>query len=382
MNKLSARDFSMVAALLAIFLAFTLIVPNGDFVSSYNLTQFSIKIAITATLALGMLLVLLPGQIDLSSGSGVALVGGIAAVLINQHYLAAPLAMLIGLGVALALWFLMGLLVAHQRVPAFITTLGCMLIFRGVFQSKWVINNGNVPVKHGDTENLLSQLNSYTFTPAAGYLMLAVVTGLLVLSMWRARQQRLKHGFDVDDLELFFLKAFVAFQALLLLVVVVNGYQGLPLALVIFGLVAVAVHVLTTQTPFGRYLYAIGGNREAAIVSGVPVNKVIIVAYMLLGAIVALVGFMQTAYQSSSSGTIGLNMELDAIAACVIGGTSLTGGKGNVLGVIVGALIMATIISGMTLLSAPEETKLIVRGGVLILAVWIDVRLARRAGTA
>ncbi len=278
MNKLSARDFSMVAALLVIFLAFALIVPDGKFVSSYSLTQFSIKIAITATLALGMLLVLLPGQIDLSAGSGVALIGGISAVLINQHYLPAPLAMLIGLAVAVVLWFLMGVLIAHQRVPAFIITLGCMLIFRGIFQSKWVINNGNVPVQHGDAENLLSSLSSYRFSPATGYLFLALVTAALVFSLWGARQQRIKHGFEVDDLELFFLKAFVAFQALLLLVVVVNGYRGMPLALVVFGVIAVAVHVLTTQTPFGRYLYAIGGNREAAVVSGVPVTKVIIIA--------------------------------------------------------------------------------------------------------
>jgi D-xylose transport system permease protein len=379
MNKLSARDFSMVAALLVIFLAFALIVPEGKFVSSYSLTQFSIKIAITATLALGMLLVLLPGQIDLSAGSGVALIGGISAVLINQHYLPAPLAMLIGLAVAVVLWFLMGVLIAHQRVPAFIITLGCMLLFRGIFQK--VINNGNVPVQHGDVGNLLSSLSSYRFSPATGYLMLAVVTTALVFSMWRARQQRIKHGFEVDDLELFFLKAFVAFQALLLVVVVVNGYRGMPLALAVFGVIAVAVHVLTTQTPFGRYLYAIGGNREAAIVSGVPVNKIIIGAYMILGAIVAIVGFMQTAYQSSSSGTVGRDMELDAIAACVIGGTSLTGGKGNVLGVIVGALIMATIISGMNLLPLEdsENDKLLVRGAVLILAVWIDVRLARKS---
>jgi D-xylose transport system permease protein len=137
------------------------------------------------------------------------------------------------------------------------------------------------------------------------------------------------------------------------------------------------VHVVTLHTPFGRYLYAIGGNEEAAVVSGVPVRKVVIGAFALMGLIVALTGFMQTAYAGASTTTIGSLMELDAIAACVIGGTSLRGGRGSVAGVLFGALIMASLLNGMTLMAVSPEAKYIARGAVLALAVWLDLRVAR-----
>lgn len=374
MNKLSIRDFSMVAALFAISGYFAIATP--EFVSARNLSLFAIQIAITTSLALGMLLVLLPGQIDLSVGSGVGLIGGLSAVLVFQHHWPAPLAMLAGVAAAFLLWLLMGSLIAWQKVPAFIITLGGLLVFQGIFQI--TIHNTTVPVQLGDAANVLSGLTTWYFPPMVSYAILAAVTAGFAFSMWKQRAGRIRHGFEVVDRELFFLKAFVAFQALLLLTIVVNNYRGLPLALAILGVLALVIHLLTTQTPFGRYLYAIGGNREAAIISGIPVNRIIVAAYALLGLIVALVGFMQTAYQGSSTAGVGKQMELDAIAACVIGGTSLAGGKGNVLGVVIGALIIGTLINGMTLMSASEEAKLIVRGSVLALAVWVDVRLNRK----
>jgi D-xylose transport system permease protein len=129
------------------------------------------------------------------------------------------------------------------------------------------------------------------------------------------------------------------------------------------------------HTPFGRYLYAIGGNEEAALVSGVPVRTTIIGAYALMGVIVAVTGFMQTAYSGASTSTVGSLMELDAVAACVIGGTSLRGGRGTVLGVLFGALIMASLLNGMTLMAVSPEVKYIARGTVLALAVWLDLRM-------
>ena len=136
---------------------------------------------------------------------------------------------------------------------------------------------------------------------------------------------------------------------------------------------------MTQHTPFGRYLYAIGDHEEAAVLSGLPVQKIVIGAYAMLGAIVALTGFMQTAYAGASTTTVGDLMELDAIAACVIGGTSLKGGRGTVLGVLFGALIMTSLLNGMTLLAVSPEMKFITRGLVLILAVWMDVTLAKKA---
>jgi D-xylose transport system permease protein len=158
---------------------------------------------------------------------------------------------------------------------------------------------------------------------------------------------------------------------------VTNKFHGIPLSAVILGLIAFAVYVLTTHTPFGRYLYAIGGNEEAAVISGIPVEKVVVASFSIMGAIVAIAGFMQTAYSGASTTTVGDLMELDAIAACVIGGVSLKGGRGTVLGVLFGALIMASLLNGMTLLAVSPEFKFIARGAVLSLAVWMDVRLGR-----
>jgi len=144
----------------------------------------------------------------------------------------------------------------------------------------------------------------------------------------------------------------------------------------ILGVVALLVHVLLQQTRLGRYLYAVGGNEQAALVAGVPVSRVVIGAFALMGVIVALGGFMETAYSGASTSTVGSLMELDAVAACVIGGASLRGGRGTVPGVIFGALIMATLLNGLTLMAVSPEIKFIARGVVLALAVWVDVKLA------
>jgi D-xylose transport system permease protein len=156
-----------------------------------------------------------------------------------------------------------------------------------------------------------------------------------------------------------------------------NRFRGVPLTLVILTATAGIVYFLTKHTPFGRYLYAIGGNEEAAALSGIAVKRVLVGAYVLMGVAVALTGFMTTAYSGASTTTVGDLMELDAIAACVIGGTALKGGRGTVWGVIFGALIMTALLNGMTLLAVAPEIKFIARGAVLTLAVWMDVKLGR-----
>ena len=165
---------------------------------------------------------------------------------------------------------------------------------------------------------------------------------------------------------------------LFIAVTVLNMYRGVPLSGVILGATAVGIYVLTQHMAFGRYLYAIGGNEDAAMVSGVPVRRTTIMAFSIAGGLVALTGFLQTSYAGSSTTSVGDLMELDAIAACVIGGVSLKGGRGTVMGVMAGALIMASLLNGLTLISAPPEIKFITRGIVLALAVWMDVRLNRK----
>jgi len=373
MNRTGTRELSMALALLAIWAFFAWQEPV--FLSSRNLSLLSVELAVTAVLALGMLVVLLPGQIDLSAGSGVGLAGAIAAVLVFWKGVPAPLALLVATLGTVVVWSAMGALIAVERIPAFIMTLGGLLVFRGLH---WlVIENQTVPVVEGGGQNVYSLLTTYFLPSAWGYALAAVTVTAIVMSALGARRRRQSYGFPVDEAEITFLKLLVLAQLVFLVVLVTNGYRGMPIALVILGVVAVLVHQLVTNTPFGRYLYAIGGNEEAALVSGVPVRATIIGAYALMGGIVALTGFMQTAYSGASTTTVGSLMELDAVAACVIGGTSLRGGRGTVLGVLFGALIMASLLNGMTLMAVSPEAKYIARGVVLALAVWLDLRLGR-----
>lgn len=373
MRRIAVREFSMLLALAAIWAFFAWREPV--FMSERNLSLLSIELAVTATLALGMLLVLLPGQIDLSAGSGVGLTGAVAAVLVFAHGVPAPLALAIALAAGVAVWAGMGALVAIERVPAFIITLGGLLVFRGLH---WLtIENRTVPIVEGGGTNLYSLLTSSYLPVPAGYALGALVVAAVTVTSLRARRRRRRFGFEVDAAESALLRLIVLAQAVFLVILIANGFRGVPLALVILGAVALLVHLITMHTPFGRYLYAIGGNEEAAAVSGVPVRATVIGAYALMGAIVALTGFMQTAYSGASTTTVGSLMELDAVAACVIGGTSLRGGRGTVLGVLFGALIMASLLNGMTLMAVSPEIKYIARGTVLALAVWLDLRLSQ-----
>lgn len=347
---------------------------ESAFLGPRNLTQLLVEFSITGTLALGMFMILLTGQIDLAAGSGVGLVGGIAAVLVFQQGWSAPAALATGLAAALLLWTLMGTLIIRQRIPAFIITLGGLLVFKGLF---WLtIQNTTVPVARGDQDNLYSLLTTYYVPQVPGLLLAAGVATLVVVQAWRSRNIRLAHGMPEPGQGRAVAKMATHAAGIVAVAVVCNSFRGLPLPLLILAAIAAAVHFLTRHTPFGRYLYAIGGNEEAAALAGIAVDRVLIGAYALMGVAVALTGFMTTAYAGASTTTVGDLMELDAIAACVIGGTALKGGRGTVSGVIFGALIMAALLNGMTLLAVAPEVKFIARGAVLALAVWLDVKLS------
>ncbi|MDB6076049.1 MAG: ATPase [Verrucomicrobiaceae bacterium] len=383
-SRLSVRDFSMVIALLLICGFFSVdwaaLLHGGglhatSFLSARNLSHLVTELSITGTLAMGMLIIILPGHIDLSAGSGVGLLGGIASVLIIQHDLPAPAALAVALVVGVLTWLVMGTLIVRERIPAFIITLGGLLIFKGLF---WrVINNSTVPVTHGGDHNVYSLLTTYYLPPIAGLALAALLSVGVVLASLHNRRQMRSHGFVAEETETGFLKLFISVQAMFLFVIVTNQFHGVPLPAMILGTVALGVHALTKHTPFGRYLYAVGSNEEAAVVSGLPVQKVVVTAFAIMGAIVAVTGFMQTSYTGSSTTTIGELMELDAVAACVIGGVSLKGGRGSVIGALFGALIMACLLNGMWLMAIAEQDKLIARGAVLILAVWMDKRLEK-----
>jgi len=371
-GRVVSREMTMLIALAAIWIGVA--VQQPAFLSPRNLSLLMIELSVTAILALGMLLVLLPGQIDLSAGSGVGLTGAVAAVMIYWSGVPAPIALLVAAIGAVLVWAAMGSLIVVQRVPAFIITLGGLLVFKGLH---WLtIRNQTVPIVEGGGTNAYSLLTTYYLLPVAGYVLAAIVIIAMVAGTLRARARRRNYGLEADDRETTFLKLFALAQLLLLVLLVTNQYRGVPLAALILGGVALGIHVLTMHTPFGRYLYAIGGNEEAARLSGVPIRASVIGAFAIMGLVVALTGFMQTAYSGASTTTVGSLMELDAIAACVIGGVSLRGGRGTVLGVLFGSLIMASLLNGMTLMAVSPEIKFIARGLVLAFAVWLDVRLS------
>ena len=375
--KVGMRDFPMLIALVLISAVVWWLDPT--FLSARNLSQLAIELSATAVLSLGMLLIILPGHIDLSVGSGLGLIGGLAAVLIVQHGFSPPLALLAAALVSVVIYAGMGAIIVREKIPSFIITLGGLLIFKGVH---WlVISNSTIPVVTGGEQNLYSVLTTYYLPPALGYALAAVVVVLLGLGAWNDLKKRRARRLEADA-EASFLRWFLSAQLLVLFVVVLNQYRGVPLALLVLGATAFVIHVVSQHLRVGRYLYAIGGNEEAAHVSGVPTGKVVVLAFAIMGVIVAISGFLQTAFAGASTTTTGQLMELDAIAACVIGGTSLKGGRGTVVGVLFGALIMSFLLNGMTLLALSPEMKFIARGVVLALAVWLDVRLSRQTARA
>lgn len=368
------RELPIVIALLAICAFFA--IKDPAFLGARNLSLLVTELSITATLAMGMLLILLPGHIDLSAGSGVGLLGGIASVLVFHHHLPAPAALGVGFLCGVLIWMAMGAFIVCERMPSFIVTLGALLIFKGFF---WrVINNATVPVTAGGQSNLYSLLTTYYLPVELGWLLAGLLVLALVFTTLSARKRRVQHGFAVDSKEMAFMRLFITAQAIALFVLVTGQFRGIPLPALILGGVTLIVYAVTQHTALGRHLYAIGGSAEAAMVSGVPMKRTVIAAYSGMGAIVAITGFMQTAYVGSSTSTTGDLMELDAVAACVIGGVSLRGGRGNVLGVLLGALIIACLLNGMVLTSVQNHNKYIARGVVLILAVWMDMRLSRK----
>lgn len=392
------RELSMLAALAGIVAFFVIYgyatTGRADFLSPRNLSLLSIDLAITGVLAAGMLVVILLGQIDLAAGSGVGLFGGLAAMLVTYpagvwvNLIGADAVAATGGGwpaalalvstsfVAVILYSGVGALVIYQRVPAFIVTLGGLLVLKGLHWK--VIRNATIPVAPGGSQNLYSLLTTYYLPPAAAWAIAITLIALMAIAAWRSVRIRRRELHIPVDAEYEILRWLVAAQLVTLLVLVTNQFRGVPLAVLILAAVVFGVHVLTRLTRFGRYVYAIGGNEDAARLSGVPVETITIAGFALMGLIVSLAGYLQTAYAGASTTTIGSLMELDAIAACVIGGASLRGGRGNVVGVLFGALIMAVLLNGMTLLAVSPENKQIARGAVLVLAVWLDVYLGRR----
>jgi D-xylose transport system permease protein len=369
------RAYSMVIALIAIWIFFQVrtvseVYPFGLFLHPVNLANLLKQMSVTGVLAVGMLLVIVARQIDLSVGSLLGLAGGIAAM--TQGFGLGPslgVAVLIG---ALAGAF-QGALVAYANIPAFIVTLGGLLAWRGVIL--YVSKGETVPVRLP----VFRMLGVALITPASGIALAVVAIAALLWLTVRRNQARRRHGLPVASTAATVTAVAVPSLSIGLFIYWMNRQGGVPLPVIVMLVVAVAGGVLTQKTTFGRYLYAIGGNPDAARLSGVNSRRHILVAFGLLGALVGVASLLHTGRVGSASPDAGSLMELDAIAACVIGGTSLMGGRGKVSGALLGALVMASLDNGMSLLSVENATQYIIKGAVLVAAVGFDMAGRRKS---
>ncbi len=342
-------------------------IKGGTFLSSGNLSNLMLQTSVTGILAVGMLMLIIAGQIDLSVGSVLALSGGIAAIsLSNWGYGLIPsiiLAILVGVFIGL----IHGVLTAYGKIPAFIVTLGGLLAWRGAI--KGVSRSETVAV----ADPIFKTFGQGNLTLVTGWVLAGLaILAIMFLAYQRAKSQK-EYGLGEADFKGELLKTILPIIGILAFVFAMNSSNGIPLPVLIFVIVAIFGVFITNSTTFGRYLYAIGGNTDAARLSGINTRLNILKVYMLLGVLTGIAAIVFTARQGSATPDAGTLKELEAIAACVIGGASLMGGRGTVFGACLGALIMASLDNGMSLLNIRDFVQEIVKGTILVAAVGVDM---------
>ena len=370
----SLRAYTMIIALLAIWAFFQWqtvnpLYPYGIFLHPNNFSNLLQQMSVTGVLAVGMLLVIVAGQIDLSVGSVVGLAGGAAAMMQDPWGLGGALgaAMVVGVLVGAT----QGALISYANIPAFIVTLGGLLAWRGVILG--LSKGATIPVR----QPFFRWLGVGKLPQGVGVALAAVAIAAVAFLTISRLSARKRHGLSVPGVGATALRIVVPAALVVLFIYWMNMGGGMPVPVLVLLAVAVLGGFLTQNTTFGRYLYAIGGNPDAARLSGINIRRYILAAYCVLGLLVGVASLLHTGRVGSASPDAGTLMELDAIAACVIGGTSLMGGRGTVSGAVVGALIMASLDNGMSLLNVENYTQYIVKGAVLVAAVGFDM-LGRR----
>ena len=363
------RAYTMVFALVAIWIFFQVrtrseLYPYGLFLHPVNLANLLKQMSVTGVLAVGMLFVIVARQIDLSIGSMLGLAGGIAAM--SQGWGLVP-SLLSAIVVGTIAGSLQGALTAYANIPSFIVTLGGLLAWRGVIL--YLSKGETIPVRLP----VFRAIGVALVTPASGIVIAAVAIAALIWMTLRRNRARSKFGLPVPGVAVTAARIIVPSILIAVFVLMMNDQGGIPLPVIILLAVAIAGHFLTQNTTFGRYLYAIGSNPDAARLSGINSRRHILLAFALLGALVGIASLLHTGRVGSASPDAGTLMELDAIAACVIGGTSLMGGRGKVAGALLGALVMASLDNGMSLLSVENATQYIIKGAVLVAAVGFDM---------
>ena len=390
------RKFQFNLRSSGIYLAFAAIVvlfdilTHGLLLTPENVSNLIVQNSYILVLAIGMILVIIAGHIDLSAGSVVGVTGAIAATLMVNHHMAWPLALLVTVAAGAAIGAWQGYWVAYFGLPAFIVTLAGMLVFRALTMT--VLGNQGIgpfpdqvrTLSTGFLGNLMGNVGLGSLGGADLFTLLVGVLAVLaaVGAQWRARAAKIRYGQQAEPVGIFAGK--MALMAFVVLGVIVQlaRYKNLPWVLVLLTVLVLGYSLVASRTVFGRHVYAIGGNPQAAVLSGVKVKKVTFWIFVNMGVLAAVAGVVFTGRLNQAGPTAGTNFELDAIAAAFIGGAAVTGGVGKVVGAITGGLIMGVINNGMSLLGAPSERVMLVKGLILLAAVAFDVWAKRRAGTA
>jgi D-xylose transport system permease protein len=314
-----------------------------------------------------MLMVIVSGNIDLSVGSVLGFAGGIAAFALTEHGFGMPAALIFAILAGIIIGAFHGALTAYLNIPAFIVTLGGLLAWRGAV--KWLLGGNTIPI----SDENFKAIGQSNLPETAGWVLAGIAILFVLFIAYRNARSVKDYGLGEANYGGELIKALVPIGGIIIFIWVMNAYRGVPFPVLILLAVALIGAFLTRSTTFGRYLYAIGGNAEAARLSGIDNKRNILKVYAILGALTGVASLIFTARVGSAAPDAGVLKELDAIAACVIGGASLVGGRGTIFGACLGALIMASLDNGMSLLNVRDFMQDIIKGSILVAAVGLDM---------
>jgi putative multiple sugar transport system permease protein len=376
--KNNVREYGMLIALVVIMVFFQ-IRTEGILMKPVNITNLVLQNSYIIIMALGMLLIIISGWIDLSIGSIAAFVGAIAGVLIVKNHLNYGLAIVLclGLGAVIGAW--QGYWVAYVKIPAFIVTLAGMLIFRGL--TLVMVRGESIgPFPPGFqklSSGFIPDLFHVTLNDKPFHLTTIVIGVILsILLIWldlRTRKNQQKYGFEVTPTYFFVIKNIAITAAVMGFSYLMASYKGIPNVLVILFPFVTIYAFITNQTVIGRRIYAMGGNEKAARLSGVNTPRLLFYTFVNMGVLAALAGMIVAARLNSATPNAGEGFELDVIAACFIGGASASGGIGTIIGAVVGAFFIGVMNNGMSILGVGIDWQQAIKGFVLLLAVFFDV---------
>jgi putative multiple sugar transport system permease protein len=380
--KVNIREYGMYIALFVIMLTFS-IMTDGLFMSSRNISNLLDSTGYIAVLAVGMTLVIVIRHIDLSVGFAAGFMGAIAAILMSQagvpFYLTIPIILVLGIVIGM----FNGVLVASIGIPSFVASLAGMLIFRGALL-RVTEKTGTINIDD-DHFNAIGNGFIPSIAKVGNLNLLSLILGVIVIILYiysdiSSRRSKIKYNFEVISKSIFAVKLVFVSAIIAYITWIVAGYNGFSWTVIIMLIVVVIYHFLTTKTVLGRHIYAVGSNPEAAHLSGINVKKITYIVFGSMGMLSALSGLLYTARLQSATTTAGTLFELDAIAAAYVGGVSAAGGVGKVTGSIIGAIVMASLTSGMNLLGVGISYQYMIRGAILALAVIFDVMTRKKRG--